>query len=278
MGTTNKNNNFFKKNIIFRFIESISEEQVSIYSAQTSFFILLSLFPLIMLFLNAISLTSLSEASIPYLINKYSPDYIRPLLTQIVTDMMSNSSGTILSITAIIALWSGSKGALAIIYGTRKIFNSTKSTNYFVLKISAILYTFSLIVTLAITLVLLVFGNSIFKYIAGIYPVLLSFDILYTLARYIIVLFILTFFFVSVYWLGSDDEYTWRDLMPGALFSSIGWMIFSYLFSVYIDNFNNFSYMYGSLTAIIIIMFWLYFCMYIMFIGALFNRYLYQHQ
>ena len=60
--------------------------------------------------------------------------------------------------------------------------------------------------------------------------------------------------------------------VPGAVLSAAGWMVFSYAFSMYIDKFNGFSNMYGSLTTMILIMLWLYFGMYITLIGAEFNQ------
>ena len=54
----------------------------------------------------------------------------------------------------------------------------------------------------------------------------------------------------------------------GAAFSAVGWMILSWIFSVYLDIFKGFSSMYGSLTTIVLIMLWLYFCMYILLLGG----------
>lgn len=54
----------------------------------------------------------------------------------------------------------------------------------------------------------------------------------------------------------------------GAAFSAVGWMIVSWIFSVYLDIFKGFSSMYGSLTTIVLIMLWLYFCMYILLLGG----------
>lgn len=260
------------------FFQKISEDKIGIYSAQASFFMILSIFPMIMLFLNIISHTALPESLIPAIIKGYTPSMIRSFLLQIVTELQNSSSGAIISITAILAVWSASKGALSIIFGMREILDATKNKNYFVLRFYSIIYIILLIISLVLTLVLLVFGNSIFRHFVDMYPVLHALEGLYTFSRYIIVMLVLTIFFISMYKMGGNKRYKFMDLLPGAMFTSLGWMVFSYLFSMYIDNFSNYSYMYGSLTAIIIIMLWLYFCMYIMFIGAEINEYLYDHK
>lgn len=260
------------------FIEKISDDKISIYSAQASFFMLLSIFPLIMLLLNIISHTSLPESLIPSIINYFAPNSVRPFLLQIVAELQTKTSGAAISITALIAIWSASKGALAIILGMREILDASKDKNYFVLRFYSIIYIILLLLSLVLTLVLLVFGNSIFGHFIDSHPIPYIMQPLYTFGRYTIAMIILTIFFVSMYKMGGNKRYKFMDLLPGAMFTSLSWMIFSYIFSIYIDNFSNFSYMYGSLTAVIIIMLWMYFCMYIMFVGAEINEYMFDHK
>ena len=66
--------------------------------------------------------------------------------------------------------------------------------------------------------------------------------------------------------------------MPGALFTGAGWILFSYIFSVYINNFSNYSRIYGSLTAIVLLMLWLYSCMTILLYGAEVNMEIIRHK
>jgi len=62
-----------------------------------------------------------------------------------------------------------------------------------------------------------------------------------------------------------------KHQLPGAIFTAFGWTFASFLISVYMDIFKGFSNMYGSLTTIVLIMLWLYFCMYIMLLGGELN-------
>lgn len=263
---------------IIYFSEKITEDKIGIYSAQASFFMLLSIFPMIMLFLNIISHTNLPESLVPAIIDGYAPSMVRSFLLQIVSELQTKTSGAVISITALLAIWSASKGALSIIFGMREILDATKEKNYFVLRFYSIIYTIILIISLVLALVLLVFGNKIFSHFVDMYSFLHALEPLYTFSRYLIVMFIFTLFFISMYKMGGNKRYKFMDLLPGAMFTALGWMIFSYIFSIYVDNFSNYSYMYGSLTAVIIIMLWMYFCMYIMFIGAEINEFLYDHK
>ena len=79
-------------------------------------------------------------------------------------------------------------------------------------------------------------------------------------------------FFVFIYTILPNTRLSFWRQIPGAAFTTFGWMIFSYVYSLYIDHVANFSYIYGSLTALILLMLWLYICMNIVLLGAVLNK------
>ncbi|MBE5958303.1 MAG: YihY/virulence factor BrkB family protein [Lachnospiraceae bacterium] len=272
-----------KESIVRSFFDMINcifktsiDHRLAVYSAQASFYILMSFFPILLLFLNSLKYIPIPDTLIPRLINHYAPNTLKSFLIQVFSELDHHSSKTIISVTAIFAIWAASRGALSIIFGMREIFEKDRYKNYFILRFFSMIYTVVLIISMVLTLVLLVFGNSIFKSLVSKYPALTFFNNFYTFSRYCIVFIILTLFFISIYKMGNR-LYQFMDMLPGALFTSLGWMIYSYFFSIYVDNFSKYSYIYGSLTALIIIMLWMYFCMFIMFIGAEINLYIYSH-
>lgn len=264
-------NKFIKT--IMEFVNVIGKDKVGVYSAQASFFIMLSIFPFAMLILNMIGLTPITEDYIVNFANSYLPDSVKPLIIQIINEMYSNVSGTVISITAIVAIWTASKGVLSVMFGLYKIYNVHEARNYFISRFISMIYTILFVIAMVITLVLLVFGNRIFKLAISIVPPLINVSVIYVVTRYLSVFLLLTLFFLIIFKLASFKKTKLRRLLPGSLFSSLGWMIFSYVFSIYVDNFSNMTYMYGSLTAVIILMLWIYFCIYILFIGAELNVY-----
>ena len=81
----------------------------------------------------------------------------------------------------------------------------------------------------------------------------------------------LTVIFALIYMSFSGRKIPLKRHFPGAVFTTFGWIIFSVLFSFYIDNFANYSYLYGSLAAIVLMMLWVYSCMIIFLIGGEIN-------
>lgn len=107
---------------IYDFCAIMTKDRVGIYTAQASFFIILSYFPFfIILFLNCIRYDKHWPKIITNGINTYVPDVIRPLLLQIIQELYTHVSGTIISIVAIVAIWSSSKGVLSVMFGLYEI-------------------------------------------------------------------------------------------------------------------------------------------------------------
>lgn len=258
---------------IYGFFAKLSEDRVGIYTAQASYFIILSLFPFALLLLNIIGITTIDKEFIINIINASTPGSIRPLLIQIINELYTHVSGTIISITAVVAIWSASKGFLSVMFGIYNIYKVHQKRNYFISRFVSMIYTVIFLVAMILAMVLLVFGNKIFKLAISLIPALANISILTLVVRYLMAFFVLTLFFIIVFRMANFKTTTFSKVLPGATFSSLGWMIFSYAFSIYVDNFSNMTYMYGSLTAVIILMLWIYFCIYILFIGAEINKF-----
>ena len=90
-------------------------------------------------------------------------------------------------------------------------------------------------------------------------------------ARNIITPIVMIIFLLLIYKFLPNRRDMYRRQLPGAVFSTLGWMVISWVFSVYVDVFRGFSSMYGSLTTIMLIMMWMYFCMYCILIGGELN-------
>ena len=249
----------------------ISEDNVSLYSAQASYFIILSIFPLILLLFTLIGFTSIPQEALFQAVKEILPSTLDQFLEQIISDIYSKNSGTIISITSITSLWAASKGVFAIVTGMYCVYHIPDKRNYIISRFLSIIYTFIFIVVIVFTLGIIVFGNKLYSLLASKLPIL--YDIIDTIFgnRTLIALCVLTLFFLMIYKTVHKSGYSLGELLPGSILSSIGWMAFSYLFSIYVDHFSHYSNMYGSLTTIVILMLWLYVCMFIIFLGGELN-------
>ena len=182
-------------------------------------------------------------------------------------ELFPNALGSVgvLPVAIIMALWSSSMGMVAIIKGLDQIYEVEETRNYILLRVMAILYVFLLAVVILVTAALLVFGSTIYNYLLRhsspfFANLLINFKSL--------VGFVLLFlFFTLMYTFLPRRRIKFVHNMAGAAFGAGGWVLFSFFFSLFVENFSNFS-IYGGLATLVILMYWLFFCMYIMFLGA----------
>lgn len=251
------------------------KDEITVYAAQASFFIVLSALPFIMLLMSIIQFVpAISRSDLLALVADIFPAKVIPLVDTILTDLYSTSPTAILSMTTIVALWSAARGMQGIERGLNRIAGCTKRRNYVYSRIVNSGYTIVFIVVCVMSLILLVFGSSIqnmffkyFPFFSHLLPLLIS-------VRTLLPLGILIIFFTWLYTFLPYERLRLKYQFPGAVFSTIAWMLFSFGFSIYFTHFSGFSYMYGSLAAVVILMLWLYFCICILFLGAELNEHL----
>lgn len=244
---------------IKEFVNRFRDEDISVFASCASFFIMISSIPFIMLLLGLSKyFIPLSADEILHGLSVFLPVDIYKFTETIVFEIFSKAPGSLLSITAITTLWSASRGILAIIQGLNNVYNAPKY-GFIQGRIIAFFYTFIFILALIVTLILLILSNSLL----GIFSANIYIPILWIL---------LSLIFSLMYKFLPQKKSTFKSQLPGAMLVSILWIGFTLLYSLYINNFSNFSYVYGSLAAIVLLMLWLYICMTLFLCGAEFNE------
>ncbi len=254
------------------FAGSMSKKNISAFSASTAFFLFLSLIPMLAVICAVIPYTALTEELLLTLIADYIPTSVSPIVADIVEDVYLRSAG-ILSVAIIGTLWTAGKGMLALIRGLNAINDVEENRNYFVLRTVSSFYTLIMIVVVILSLLVMVFGNVLVELIVREFPqVQILFEFLMN-CRFIFSWIVLTIVFTMIYAYVPNRKMKFFDQLTGGMFSAVVWSCFSWCFSVYVDRFEGFG-TYGSLATIVVVMLYLYFCMYIIMIGAYINNYL----
>jgi len=253
------------------FSAQMKKRNISSYAASIAFFFFLSLVPMLILVCTIIPFTPLTEENLVTAVTELTPDPIDPLAESLIADVYDKSAG-ILSIAAIATIWSAAKGVIALMRGLNAVNGVEEERNYFVVRIIASFYTVVMLVVMILSLFLMVFGNRLVDLALYRIPQLRAIASFAMNFRFIFVWLILTLLFAAVYAYVPDVKLQFREQIPGALFSAVAWSIFSWGFSIYVDYGNSYG-IYGSLAIIIIVLLWMYFCMYIILIGAYLNIY-----
>lgn len=237
--------------VVRDFLKGAGEKNLSVYAAGSAFFVILSVVPIIIVISCIIPVTGLTEEIIYEAVTTFLPATTKEFMVSLIRYVYSNSNG-MLPMAVILAVWSAGRGMLSLIRGLNEIHGITEKRGYIRLRIVSSFYTVILLLGLIFTLVVSIFGQSKF--------------------RFFLVILILSIIFTLLYTYVPDRKTFLRKQFYGGSMAALGCSVFSYCFSVYVDNYNDFS-SYGSINTIIIIMLWLYFTMYILLYGAYIGNY-----
>ncbi len=253
-----------KKHFLW-FRTRFTQDRIDSCAAHSSFFLLISFLPyvaLIFLFLRNLQFSDgvkVLESAFAYL-----PESVGRFIQGVLPTIPLDSSGLV-PVTVIAALWASSGGMVTVIKGLEQIYGVQKPRNYVLNRIVAMGYVVVLAVIILLTAVVLVFGSTLFRSLESwLSPGLVS---LLQQLKSVIGFVLLWGYFTLAYTFLPRRKVKVKYNVIGAAAAALGWVIFSFLFSLFVENFSNFT-LYGSLGTLVALMYWLFFCMVILFMGG----------
>ena len=266
-----ENPNFFKY-LIYR----IGKDDASGLSAQLAYYFLLALFPMLIFLLSLVPLFNINREKITSMITENAPGETATLISGIIDDIMKNASSSLLSIGLILALWSASNGMTALMNAFNVAYDVEEERNAIILKLMSVIFTLILTVVFSLAMVLPAFGQQIGQLLFG--PLGLDEQVrwVFSIVRFLLPGLIVFILFLTLYTIAPNVKIKLKSVVPGALFTTVVWVLATYLFGLYVSNFANYSKTYGSIGGIIILMLWLYITGFIIIIGAEINSIIHQ--
>ena len=242
----------------------------NVYASHACFYVLLSSVPLAMLLL------MLAGKIIPGRVEGIllaAKDRLPPQVAEYLPEeFVKNAVGAdfpIVSATALLMLWSSTKGMRAVAQGLHSVYGTGGGYSLTKEYLLSVLYTLSLVLLLILSLGVLVFGQTIVDAAVqrdGDHRTLLR--LLIRLGR-IVSFLMFVLIFALIYRFMSGSKLPLLRHFPGALFAAVGWLLYSALFSLYLSTFNPAKYLlYGSLGAVMILMLWSRACMSMLMLGG----------
>ena len=146
-----------------RYIRRIIELNIPVYASQASFFIVLSVFPTLVLLMGLLRYTGLEVKNLIDLLKGFLPEALMPSAQRLVHSAYRNTSGVVISFSALVALWSASRGVYGLLIGLNAIYGVQEDRGYWYTRGISVAYTFGLLVVLLLTLILNVFGEGLLK-------------------------------------------------------------------------------------------------------------------
>ena len=254
--------------------QRISSLQIGIHASSAGFFLALSVFPGLLLLLGLLRYTTLDMSSLIGAVEGFLPEALLPYAEGLLRSIYANSSGVLLSLSALASLWSASRGVQGLLTGLNAVYGTDDDRSWLSTRLLCVGYTFAFLLVLALTLALHVFGRQIIAAFSTSPIPFLRFLADVVDLRFFLLLGLQTALFTAIYTVFPNRPCRPADSVPGALLASLGWLVFSNLFSLYIDYFGDHTHLYGQVYTMALSMLWLYCCLCIVYFGGAVNRFL----
>ena len=297
------------KNLITRGIEIFQRNNMTVYSGNATLFIVTAIFPFIMLIISIVNLLpGYSTKDVAAVLFQILPDLdpIKELIESMIINLKNQSGGLLASAAAVTTLWSASQGVFAIQKGLdqldwkdpepdsdiepdkeqeiKEIKKKGQGAAKSILK--RLIFTLMLVILIPALLIFEMLGDSISSLICsavekvgseGLTTTFAHIDSFFHTSSLVVIVFAILVI-LQIYALLPEKHRTLKSQLPGALFTGVGWLVFTKLFSFFIPRFYHASSLYGSLASLFLVLLWLRFVVMILFAGGVANRALEEEQ
>lgn len=251
---------------------AIAELNIPFRAAYGAYFLILSAFPALLLVLNSLRYTALTVADLTAVLENVLPEALMDSVQELISSTYRSASSAVAGVSVLTLLWSSSKGVYGLLKGLNAVYGVEEDRGYVYTRGISVVYALLFLVVLVLTLVLHVFGNTLMNLLRGIENPVVMFLVDLIDLRSILLLAVQVLLFTAIYMVLPNRRNGFWESLPGAIFSSVGWTVFSWAYSVYVTHFSKISNIYGSVYSVAVSMLWLYCCVSILFYGAALNK------
>ena len=272
-------NKFLQKKYNFeRKYGQIEIGNINSRAAEVGFYLLLSLFPFLLFTISAV-------VFIPIIyLNKYInilesliPSSAFIILNGLIRSVIGNRSIKLLISSFFLAIWSISKAVKSLIRGINRSYGVNENRSFFKVLFISLIFSIMLLLLILISLVLLIGGEKIGIFVFDLIGLDKYFIYIWNILRYSVGILFVISILVILYTYMPNTKMKVRDSVPGAVLSTFLWIIVTYGYSFYVNNFSNYDVIYGSLGGVIVLITWLYLSSWTILAGSELNaRLLYE--
>lgn len=261
------------KTILKRVLKEISENNVSIISAGVAFYAFLAVFPAIAALVSIYGLAmdpqSIQDqlSQISGMMPQEAYEILKTQLEKLVSTPES-ALGWSMAIGILFSLWSANKGTKSLFTGVDIAYDTVNQRGFLKQNALTLSFTLGAILLLIISMILIV----VFPALVGLIGLPSGIENLIGYGRWLLLAAILIWFLGEVYKHAPFKKAPKRRwVIPGALLATLLWLLASWGFSFYVSNFGSYGEVYGSISAVVVMLLWLFITSFIILLGAELN-------
>lgn len=258
------------RDFILKIFKLLMRPEMRILPGQLAFFLVLTIIPLIALIATLAATLSISTEPISRAISSSAPREIAGIMNSIIQGEGINFNIIVFYLSAFLL---ASNGMYSMINISNEIYK-LRPNRMLRRRGKAILMTFLLVGVFFFFLLIPIFGETLFEIIievTGSHVVVLVIQNMFRILKYPLLLILLFISIKFMYVIAPDQEIQSKSTNKGAIFTTIGWVLSTEIFSFYIGKFARYDIFYGSISNILVLLLWVYLLSYIYVLGMVIN-------
>lgn len=237
-------------------------------SAALTYYLLFTLFPLMVFVSTLLGILDLDVASITQVLGQLVPGDVVSVLEAYLEYVSANVNRQLLWFSLIFSIWFPMRATSCLLHSLRKAFGLGPPRKVFLYQLGVFLFTIWLILTIGLTLLLAVVGRRALEFISALVTLPSGFVELWSYLRFIVLGVVMFLLLTVLYMLAQGQRRPLKEVVPGVATSLVAWMALSMAFSYYVENFSNYSVLYGSIATVVVLLLWLYMSGTVLIMGA----------
>jgi len=251
----------------------INEDEVLDRAAALSYYIVFALFPGLLFLcslLGFLPIQGLQQTFMNYL-GRVLPGESHALVQKTLQEVLHGSNASLLSVGAVVALWTASSGMAAVIGALNVAYHIHDPRPWWKRRLTAIVLTFGFSILLLAGLVLMVFGPKLGDAAANRWGLQSAFHVVWNVVNVALPVCFVLAAIALVYYFAPATKQGWHWVTPGSVVAAVLWLIVSFALRLYVTSFANYNATYGSLGGAILLLLWLYLTGVVLLLGAEIN-------
>ena len=239
---------------------------------------MLSFFPFLIFLVTLIGFIKLNSNEVLDGLQRILPTAVFELTSTTIEEVINSQHTGLLGVSVILTIWSASSAFRGVTKGVNKAYNIQENRSFIKRAMIGMISVVALALAIISTLLMLVFGGLIGEILNKYLPFAYVIDFIWNILRYVIVIVMMIIIFAMIYKLTPAKRIKFKNVLPGAIVSTIGWLVVSLGFSFYVNNFSHYSRFYGSIWTVFVLMIWLFITSIVFIFGVELNSILEKSQ
>jgi membrane protein len=263
-----------------RVIRGIRKDHCVGHAAEIAFFFLFALFPCLLTLTSLLAYLPVPDLVqvLLNLLDNFLPDAVLSMVDKNLQTLVQEQKGGIFAFGLLLALWSASQAMTGFQTALNAVYNTEDERNYWQLRILSVMLVICFMAFIITSLLLIFFGRQIGIWIASLTGFGHAFTMGWNFLRWPVIFTLMIAALSALYRYATALKLSWRETLPGAVSGMGAWVVMTLAFSFYANNFRSYDQIYGSVGAVISLLFWMYASAFVILLGGEVNACLRERQ